>query len=461
MRKEFIFNLIFGLVNVVVMVIVVIFARGYNYNLDTNKLERQGTLTVESEPNGAGVYINDEFIGNTPLQKTSVKPGTYSLKVKQNDYFDLNTNVEIIDNYVTKRYYKLIKNKQQLLPIVANNLVSYSFSDDGSNLIYIEKADSRAYLSYLNFDKSAIDIALGQENTYLPKVISSNLITLSNNFEIIASFDGSQGVIKGTDGKTLQYFKTETNFITVDLLKIIGFTPDNIFFNKYNNLVINKSSDYYYFDTNTKSLSLKATFNETQNIIINNGIYIIEKDKLQVATSSNTINEYKELVLPFEITKEEIASKNVYLDEDLDGNIFVSVKNKGSFGLSKNDNIIQISSKKDFNKSAYRLKNNVYISNDLTQLLEINYTLGSTNLINQQIGGDILFAKSRDFIIFPDYSTKTLKMYDDNFQLIKNISLELGIKENLSRAYLTKSDDIILISKDTSLNTTSISKLIF
>ncbi|MEI6887468.1 MAG: PEGA domain-containing protein, partial [bacterium] len=79
MRKELIFNFIFGLINVLVMAIVIIFARGYNFNTTTNKLERQGTLVIESEPNGSSVYLNEEYVGITPLQKTAIKPGSYNI----------------------------------------------------------------------------------------------------------------------------------------------------------------------------------------------------------------------------------------------------------------------------------------------------------------------------------------------------------------------------------------------
>ncbi|MEI6462864.1 MAG: PEGA domain-containing protein [bacterium] len=461
MRKELIFNLTFGLVNVLVMVIVIVFARGYNYNPVTNKLEKQGTLVVESEPSGSGVYLDDEYIGNTPVQKTSIKPGSYSLSIKQNGYYDLSTNIEIIDNYVTKKYYKLINNNQQLVPITAANVISQTLSENGNYLISLEKTENKASLSYISFDKNAINIALGQENAYSSKVIDSSLALPSQDLNISVSKDGTQGIISSSDLTTLLYFKTQQNFSPIDIKKILGFTPDKIIFNKYNNIIIKRNNDYYYFDINTNSLTLKASFNESQKPIINSGIYLIENNKLKVYTNSSTLNDTIQFALPVIIPASEINSGMVYVDEDSEGNIFVSTKSAGSFGINKTGGIINITSNKQFTKNVTHSENDIYISNDKSELLNINFTISTTVLVSNLPGEEPRFARNRDFIIIPDYQQKTLKAYDTNFKLIRTIELGLGPTEELNQMYLNQFDEIIIRSKDTLTSNSITYKLVF
>lgn len=53
-----------------------------------------GTLTIDSYPKDAEVYINGEYIGNSPISK-KLSVGTYSVEVKKEGYKDYKKDVEI------------------------------------------------------------------------------------------------------------------------------------------------------------------------------------------------------------------------------------------------------------------------------------------------------------------------------------------------------------------------------
>ncbi len=55
---------------------------------------KEVTLSIETEPPGAGVYLGDEMLGQTPLEK-NVETGTYSLKLFKEGYHPIEENIEL------------------------------------------------------------------------------------------------------------------------------------------------------------------------------------------------------------------------------------------------------------------------------------------------------------------------------------------------------------------------------
>lgn len=51
-------------------------------SFDLPSQEKYGTININTEPAGAFTYIDSEFVGKTPITNLKVKPGTYTLKLK-------------------------------------------------------------------------------------------------------------------------------------------------------------------------------------------------------------------------------------------------------------------------------------------------------------------------------------------------------------------------------------------
>lgn len=56
--------------------------------LNLRSQEKYGTLNINTEPSNAFAYIDSEFIGRTPITNLKVKPGTYTLKLKNPEIAD-------------------------------------------------------------------------------------------------------------------------------------------------------------------------------------------------------------------------------------------------------------------------------------------------------------------------------------------------------------------------------------
>ncbi|MCK4332096.1 MAG: PEGA domain-containing protein, partial [Thermoplasmatales archaeon] len=55
----------------------------------------KGTISVDSTPSGASIYLNNEYKGETPLTIIEVSPGTYIIILKLEGYEDWSTIVQV------------------------------------------------------------------------------------------------------------------------------------------------------------------------------------------------------------------------------------------------------------------------------------------------------------------------------------------------------------------------------
>ena len=56
---------------------------------------KTGWIILESEPSGASVYINDEFVGNTPLNNYKQSYGTYQYRLESPNYHPATGTIEL------------------------------------------------------------------------------------------------------------------------------------------------------------------------------------------------------------------------------------------------------------------------------------------------------------------------------------------------------------------------------
>ena len=66
---------------------------------------RTGWIILDSEPQGASVYINNEYVGNTPLDNYKQAYGTYSYRLEMPNYHNLDGTLELN----ASRYEKTFK----------------------------------------------------------------------------------------------------------------------------------------------------------------------------------------------------------------------------------------------------------------------------------------------------------------------------------------------------------------
>ena len=90
-----------------------------------------GDLSVKSIPNGVRTYINDEYVGNTPLNNHVLEEGSYNLKLTKTGYEDLSVNLRLRAGQNLEREFALTtitvsspvtSSRQTVTPVASGSL---------------------------------------------------------------------------------------------------------------------------------------------------------------------------------------------------------------------------------------------------------------------------------------------------------------------------------------------------
>lgn len=109
---------------------VILYGKGYQYD-PARGLVGTGILAASSNPEGAGVYINDHL--ETATNNTiNLRPGTYDVKIRQDGYFQWEKTITIQKGVVTKADARLFPTAPKLESItstgIANPVIDPTFT---------------------------------------------------------------------------------------------------------------------------------------------------------------------------------------------------------------------------------------------------------------------------------------------------------------------------------------------
>ncbi|HSW97631.1 MAG TPA: PEGA domain-containing protein [Candidatus Saccharimonadales bacterium] len=101
---------------------VILYGKGYQYD-PTQGLVGTGILAASSNPEGAGVLINDHL--QTATNNTiNLRPGNYDVKIKQDGYFQWEKNITIQKGVVTKADARLFPTAPKLESITSSGIAN-------------------------------------------------------------------------------------------------------------------------------------------------------------------------------------------------------------------------------------------------------------------------------------------------------------------------------------------------
>ncbi len=72
---------------------------------ETSLISNGTKIQIRTEKPGEGVYINNNFHGNTPLTVKNLVPGTYKLKIGEEEY-----EIEVKSNHFDRYFFLSSKN---------------------------------------------------------------------------------------------------------------------------------------------------------------------------------------------------------------------------------------------------------------------------------------------------------------------------------------------------------------
>ena len=166
MNRNYFLSIAIFVFILVTTVVVVLFAKGYRFGLDTGKLELSGTglLVTKSIPDGAQVFLNDHLTTATD-NTINLSPKTYRVKIFKDGYFPWEKDIEIRAEVVSKAEALLFPKAPKLESITDIGVLNPVIDPSQTRIAFIVASQSARKNGIYIFDMSSRPILTLQSAT--------------------------------------------------------------------------------------------------------------------------------------------------------------------------------------------------------------------------------------------------------------------------------------------------------
>lgn len=143
MRKQLIFSILIFSFLAISTILVVIYGKGYRFNLKGNSaiLSGTGLLVATSSPDGAQVLINGHLTTATD-NTINLAPGSYEIKIVKEGYFSWEKNITIKKEVVSKADALLLPKAPKLESITNIGILNPIIDPSGTKIAYLVASQS-------------------------------------------------------------------------------------------------------------------------------------------------------------------------------------------------------------------------------------------------------------------------------------------------------------------------------
>jgi len=125
---------------IVVGIAVILFARGYRFNLGTRSIGSKGILVANSAPNNAQIMVDGKLMGVTS-DNLYLSPGVYNVAIKKEGYSDWQKQFTIKGEVVSRVDAQLFSSNPSLSPLTNNGVINPQLSPLRDKLAYLALPD--------------------------------------------------------------------------------------------------------------------------------------------------------------------------------------------------------------------------------------------------------------------------------------------------------------------------------
>ncbi len=243
-----VFSILIILLILVITFIIILYARGYQFNFKNFTLTSSGIIRVNSTPQNAKIYLKGKYLGTSPLIINSLSPGTYKVSLSLSNYTNWSSMVTVKTGDITNVDAFLIPNNAQENPAVTNANIYKVIYSNSSNYIYVINDINNIYKLYY------IDTA-SQQGTFQLSYIA--------NLTSLIKFNG-KGSINVVISNTLNYAIIQYNNENY-LYDIVSNKMINLYKLTYFNNLSDISIESYYiiFEENSMLVSFNILTGQT------------------------------------------------------------------------------------------------------------------------------------------------------------------------------------------------------
>ncbi|MFC1652073.1 PEGA domain-containing protein, partial [Patescibacteria group bacterium] len=140
-------------------VVLILIAQGYHLNLKEGKIYQAGIIVVNSNPDGAEIYVNGQKRSEkTPVTLKDIPAGDHTISLKKENYHSIEKHITVNTEDVNREFesIELFFTEPALNQITSKNTENFWLSDDQKKIVYFTSEESKQKLWFLNLEKNKV-----------------------------------------------------------------------------------------------------------------------------------------------------------------------------------------------------------------------------------------------------------------------------------------------------------------
>lgn len=188
---------------------LILYAKGYRWNLKKGSVETTGIITIRSKPSSGTVYINGEKKGETDLDITGLSPNKYTIKIVKEGFFPWEKEIEVKKEVVALLEAVLLPSSPSLKALTFTGVANPVFSQDSNRIVFSVQEQPYAGIWSLNLsNRQIIDILSPNE---LTKVVTDSTGVSFSTSTYSFSPDGKKILVTTLDTKPKYFLLDPSN----------------------------------------------------------------------------------------------------------------------------------------------------------------------------------------------------------------------------------------------------------
>lgn len=144
MTKNFLYSIGILIFIVILASSIILYGRGYRFNINQKTITPTGILSVSSYPEGASVWLDGKLITATN-SSISYNPGWYTLRVGKEGYQSWEKKIRIQGEVVTRADALLVPNNPSLRTLTLTGISAPVLSPTGDKVAFIVPDDEATF----------------------------------------------------------------------------------------------------------------------------------------------------------------------------------------------------------------------------------------------------------------------------------------------------------------------------
>ncbi len=407
---------------------LILVAQGYHFDFKKKTLFKAGIVTIDSNPEGAEIYINNELRSEkTPAVLKDIPAGEHMVMVKKKGFYDIEKRITVDTENVnrTMESLELFLSDPPLDQISSQNVENFEVSTDQSKIIYFTKDPQKLFLLDLNKNQTSEITAL-KTNLDSPSILAWS----KNNQDFLLGTSNNMYYLYSSSKKTFTSLA-----LTFRVIKKAEWHPKN---DKH--IYLLGQEGLYLLDSTKEKLSGKL-------VLANTTGFVKDRENIYCSTNNGSINnsnsntggsQSQDVGGQLWKLDSDGTNKQLIIDDLLDEEIIKLISRNKNSVFSSNDQLITLTKNSEGKTTlAYTTKDN-----QKKALIDIDKNVIDFILSEDQ--NEIIYHKQNELYSY-DVQSKEIKLITRLQEKIEQISIHPNNNQYL---YLKVANSLRIIDKE-------------